>query len=174
MNLYELTKEFRQLAFEIEEAASSDDVDAIFSISEDIQLLQMPFEEKLEGYVRWLKNVEAEEQALEDEIARLKKRKDSLARQQEAIKRAMKDALHAAQERKVKLPIATVSLRKPCQRIEIDMDEVPNWPVEIYDAGIARVVETTTVNKNELKKLDGFENLPGVTIIDGEEGIQIR
>lgn len=88
-------------------------------------------EPKLESYLKILKNRAADVDALDTEIKRLKKKKESAAADVERLRNSIMAAMQAVQKKKVKTLTGTFSLRitkKLVTHLDEDdaFDEIPN------------------------------------------------
>lgn len=169
-NLYDLSHEVRRLALALERVEENGSNEELEALKQELIALKLSLEDKVDVYVRWLKNIESEEGVLRSEIDRLSARKKSCLRKQEFIRKAILDAMVAMGERRIKLAIATVSRTKPRESIEVDLEQCVLWEGEAE-----KLLEVSyKVNKSDLRNLPGYEKLPGVTITTGEEGVSIR
>lgn len=119
-SLYELTKSARLLNDLLESGELDEQAirDAIVNNDEDIA-------DKLEGYAKYIKNLESDVAGLKAEEKRLSDRRKTIENTIDRMKDAMKEALTVSGQTKVKKDggLFTFSLRKNPPRLEIDDPE---------------------------------------------------
>lgn len=180
-SIYELTGDFLTLYNLMEEGEIPEDVlaGALETTREELAI-------KVEGYCKWLKNLEADAEGLKKEEDRLSARRKTIENTIKNAKKAMTDALSVAlkdeKDKKVKAGTFTVALQKNPPRVVLDDPYVENYPSEflkfkepeidrktILDALKAAGKEDATPEAKELAKL-----LEGLAHVEQDEGIRIR
>jgi Siphovirus Gp157 len=132
--------------------------------------------ERLLTLVRWQANTRARTEALKEEIAKLTARKRGAEARADLMRRFMGYLMRTAGLHRFDAGVRTLYFRRNPPRIEVDTEEVSAWPAEVLErAKILGVVrESVEVNRTKLKTLPNWEQLPGVTIIEGDEVLGVR
>lgn len=86
--------------------------------------LSIPFSDKVDGIVRWTKNLEGRELALDAEITRLQARRKATSNLRERLKAYVLDSMVRADRTKLDLDIAPVSVVKNNPSCEIITPEM--------------------------------------------------
>lgn len=92
---------------------------------ENLDELKMQFEDKLESCAVYVKNLDAEANAIKDEETRLAQRRKSLESRIDYMKKYMLDCMTMADVRKVDTPKALISLRESKSVNVIDPSLLP-------------------------------------------------
>lgn len=175
MKLYELIKELAVVEHELEEVdlAEQEAPDALLV---RLQNLEIEAKQKVFGVATWIKNVDSLSEALAAEIKRLQARKKSCDTLQSNLRKFILWGLNALGIDKLKNELHTISRRKASEQIVVDATKVLEWPAAVFDAAIksGALREEYSVHKPLLKELPNWRELPGVSVIEGEESIQIR
>ena len=182
-SIYELTGEFLTLYNLMEEGEIPEDVlaGALETTREELAI-------KVEGYCKWLKNLEADAEGLKKEEDRLAARRKTIENTIMNAKKAMTDALSVAlkdekdKDKKMKAGTFTVALQKNPPRVVLDDPYVENFPGQfikvkepeldkkaILDALKAASKEDATPEAKALGK-----ELEGLAHVEQDEGIRIR
>lgn len=180
-SIYELTGDFLTLYNLMEEGEIPEDVlaGALETTREELAI-------KVEGYCKWLKNLEADAEGLKKEEDRLSARRKTIENTIKNAKKAMTDALSVAlkdeKDKKVKAGTFTVALQKNPPRVVLDDPYVENFPDKfikvkepeldkkaILDALKAASKEDATPEAKALGK-----ELEGLAHVEQDEGIRIR
>lgn len=145
MNLYELTGEYAQL-MELMDQDGEDDQ----ALQDTLEMIGMDIADKVDGYGKVLKNLEAEAKALREEEKRLANRRRALENNSERLKLRLRNALEymtfvSGQKQAVKGQLFTMSLRKS-EAVVIDDD------VDLEKVLPKYVVVKREPNKEEIKK----------------------
>lgn len=119
--LYDLTGNRATLLNQAEDGTIDPDV-----LQDTLDSIDGAIEDKAEGYVQVIKQIEADANAIDSEIKRLCDRKAVFLHNRDRIKKALKDNLEYAGIRKVKTPLFTVRIAKNGgkQPISIDQDNL--------------------------------------------------
>ncbi len=166
-NIYELTDEFRTLWALMEEGTIDDEV-----LAEVFQCTAEELAIKLEGYCKFIKNVEGDIEALKNEEKRLHERRQSLENTVDRAKGAMKAAMLAAGERSLACGTFKVGIQKSPPKVIIDDPYIENVPARYL------VQQEPTINKKLI--LEDFKNdgiipdLEGIAHIEQDDSIRIR
>ena len=169
MNLYEIAENILLAEERLEDAPEGSNEQRIFI--EYLDSLKGEVAEKIEICVKWEKNLMATEEALAAEIARLQARKKACENQRKNIRGYIMSGLARMGMSKMKLDIATVSIRKGKPSLEVDEALVEGWPVEVFEKA---VTVQYRVSKTALKDIPNHESLPGVHLVQGQDVLTIR
>jgi hypothetical protein len=180
--LYELTKDFRAA----EEAFSTLEADsemgevreiALDQLASNLLGLVLPLNDKLTELYKWRAKEKARQDSIKAELdrltARLASSKRTSERTIEFIDSVVKGVLESTGQKNVKLPIGTMYLQKNPDRVEVDVDRAAMWPDE-FKTQVYREEVTKKVDKAKLKKLTGYQSLPGVVVHEGNEGVRYK
>ena len=119
MNLYEITEEMRDLFEQIDPETG----EAPEGLADRIMDLNLSFEQKLVGYIAWIKNMEADIYALIDAKTKIHNKIISANRTVEYAKFCVKDALEATNTRKFSTAIHSAWIQENGGIIPVIMDE---------------------------------------------------
>ena len=147
-SLYEIRNEFITIQQLAEEGTLSDEVLAdVFANAEG------DLTDKLEGYCKFIKNMESDIAGLKDEEKRLNTKRKALENCVERSKKAMQDAMETAGKDKLKCGTFTTSIQNNPPKVVMDCDGVDGIP-EMY-----LTFPEPEINKKKIKEsLDaGYE-----------------
>jgi hypothetical protein len=148
MNIYDLTDKLKRVNDLIDEGAEN--------LDDTLESLELTFDEKVKGYAAIIRNTEAEEKALKDEIDRLNAKRKVKQNKIEYLKRNLFNALQATNKRKIEAGTFTLSIRKNPHSVSIlDESEIPK---QYY------IEQPAKLDKTKLK--DDLKN--GLTIAGAE------
>lgn len=121
MSLYDITNEIIDLLDLLADPdAEKEDID------KSLKLMQDQFETKFDGYMKALKNLEADEVVIKEEINRLKDRLESNKKSQENLKTAVMNSMIAIEKPKIKTALFSATVKKTNPSVVIvDEDEIP-------------------------------------------------
>ena len=163
-NIYELTESIRLLWDLMDQGELDDDVlkDAMMNSQEDLK-------DKLEGYCKFIRQMESDVDGISAEINRLQDRKTVLKNTIERSKNVMQMAMETAGEKKVKGQIFTISVQANPESVVLDEQYIENIPPEYLK------VKDPEVDKAKLKEdLKNGVNLEGVAHLEQNYGLRIR
>ena len=122
-NIYELTSDIRLLWNLMDEGSLEDEtiIDAMMNSQEELSI-------KLEGYCKWIRNMEADIKAFKDEEARISARRKTMENTVKRAKEAMQMAMETAGEKKMPCGTFTVSLQKNPAKVVMDEQYIENIP----------------------------------------------
>lgn len=169
MQLYEIAKDIIAAEEALDQAEEGSDTQKL--LIEYLDQLSYDLPDKVEGCVKFIKNLGAHEDALDAEIKRLQEKKKAVQNRIKNMRGYIMLCLGRLQVSKLKTTIATVSISKGREQIEVDDAQVEAWPPEAFEA-IVRV--KFDVSKTSLKAYEGFTELPGVTVSQGPDVLMIR
>lgn len=161
MNLYNLTTDFIRV---INGGMVVDDATGeILFDSDNLEELEMDYLEKLANVGLFVKNLEAEIEAIRNEERNLKDRREMKQRKVESLKRYMLESMEATDTKKVEDPRIAISTRKS-QRVIIDDES--QIPVDF-------IKYTKSVDKAKLKKVLKSTDISGAHI-EENESLQLK
>ena len=163
-NIYELTSDIQKIWDLIDEGEIDDEmlIGAMENSQEELSL-------KLEGYCKFIKNLEAEAKAFKEEEARLAARRKTRENTIERAKKAMQMAMETAGERKMPCGVFTVSLQKNPERVILDEAYIENIPEEYLK------IREPEIDKAKIKEdLKAGKNLEGIAHLEADDGLRIR
>lgn len=123
--LYELTDQF----VKVSELLQSGDYDEQV-LNDTLESIQVSLEDKVDGYVAVIKNFEAENIAIDQEVKRLQERKKVNVNGINRLKENLMYSLEQTGQKKVKSALNTVTIRNNAPSLKI-LDEV-NIPKKFY------------------------------------------
>lgn len=161
MRLYDLTEQYSDLLELAQEGGEGVDYAAM------LEGMEGAIGDKLDGYCKVIRTLEAEAEAVANESTRLAQRKTSLENEAKRMKDAIKVNMMRIGMDKHKSPMFTVSVTKPRERVEVtNIDAVPSQYL--------KVAAPTVDKKAVTDALKAGEKIHGVTIVLGEQGLTIR
>lgn len=163
-NIYELTESIRLLWDLMDQGELDDDVlkDAMVNSQEDLK-------DKLEGYCKFIRQMESDVDGISVEIKRLQDRKAVLKNTIERSKKAMQMAMETAGEKKVKGQIFTISIQANPESVVLDESYIENIPPEYLK------VKDPEIDKAKLKEdLKNGVNLDGIAHLEQTESLRIK
>lgn len=166
-NIYELTGAFNKLWELIDEGEIENEV--LLEIFDDTT---SDLKEKLEGYCKFIKNVESDIEGLKAEEKRLYNRRKALENTIERSKLVMKLAMEAAEEKKLSCGTFTVSVRNNPPKVVLDEVFIGNIP-EQYVIHPAPEINKKAILE-DLKANVNTEALEGIAHLEQGTSITIR
>lgn len=160
MNLYELTEQYQTVLEMAREGGEGFDYEAMLNGMEGA------ISDKLDGYCKVIKTLEAEAEAVKAESLRLSQRKTVLENQVTRMKEAMKTGMIRLDMDKHKSTLFTVSITKPRQRVEVtNIDAVPSELLKVK-----KEVDKTAA----MELLKSGQTVHGVSLVYGTSGLTIK
>lgn len=163
-NIYELTNELSLLWDLMENGELEDEVliGAFDCAKEDLA-------DKLEGYCKFIKNLESDIQGLKAEEERLNARRKTMENTVTRCKEAMKFALNTAGEKKIACGTFTVSVQNNAPSVVLDEQYLENIPEEYL------VPQEPKIDKKKIKAdIDAGKNLDGIAHLETGVSLRIR
>ena len=163
-NIYELTNELSLLWDLMENGELEDEVliGAFDCAKEDLA-------DKLEGYCKFIKNLESDIQGLKAEEERLNARRKTMENTVTRCKEAMKFALNTAGEKKIACGTFTVSVQNNAPSVVLDESYIENIPEEYL------VPQEPKIDKKKIKAdIDAGKNLDGIAHLETGVSLRIR
>lgn len=153
MNLYEITREAQELAFLLESEELTPELEAALIINQD------QLQAKAANYAKVIANIEADADAIDNEIKRLKDMKDSKQRAINRLRETLKNAMLTSQIDKIESPLFKLSLRRS-EAVEVDL-------VEALPADFVFKKVTLSGNKVAIKEaIKRGESITGARIVE--------
>lgn len=163
-NIYELTNEL-SLLWDLMESGELDDealIGAFDVAKEDLA-------DKLEGYCKFIKNLESDIQGLKAEEERLNARRKTMENTVSRCKDAMKYALNTAGEKKIACGTFTVAVQNTTPSVVMDETYLENIPEKYL------VPQEPKIDKKKIKAdIDAGENLDGIAHLETSTSLRIR
>lgn len=176
-SLYELSAELRRAKEMIEDLEEQSDFTAAESvIAEWLSDINRDVMTRVQGIVRWDASAKAEEEALDVEIKALQAKKKTKQNLQKNLRSYLQQFMESQGLRKFDALIRKISIIPGRASFEVDESKIMEWPADMFDAAVqagAIVYEPKLKSKTALKALPGFETLPGVSEVVGEDSIRI-
>lgn len=156
MKLYQLSDKYNQLIQYMEE------VDNPEELKDTLDAIEDAFDSKVENIVKLIRAKKAEQEAIEEEIRRLKVRAERIQKDTEWLENYVKTEMEQIGRMKVKSALFNISLRlnPPAVRI-IDDSLLPDW-------AISEKVTRTVDKQSLLERLRNGEKIPGVEIVQNK------
>lgn len=153
MNLYEITQEAQYLAVLLETEELTPELEEALIINQD------QLQAKAVNYAKVIANYQAESDAIDQEIKRLKAMKDSRDKKVEWLKESVKKAMLVSGIEKVESPLFKLSVRRS-EAVEVDV-------VEALPSAFQNVKNVVTADKVAIKEaIKRGENVFGARIIE--------
>ena len=159
MNLYELNQSFNNL---IEVLENTEDENIKELIKNSMDQLTLETNEKIENIIKYIKNLEAEAEALEKESKRLNDRKVKTLKKVENLKNYLKDFTNTLDSKKYHTGIFNISIRKNAAAIIIENEFLV--PEEYCKTEVVRKVDKIALKE----KLKAGEVIEGVKLQQNE------
>lgn len=133
MNLYELTADYLKLQSMLEDP----DVDQQ-AVTDTLEAMDYAIEEKADGYVRVIKNMEGNIEAIKLEMNRLMSKKVLLEAGIKRLKTNLQESMIAMDKRKIKTDLFQISIQKNGGAIpvivDVPVEQLPDECVIITEA----------------------------------------
>ncbi|WP_203627569.1 siphovirus Gp157 family protein [Lacticaseibacillus mingshuiensis] len=125
-------------------------------LQDTMDSLDGAIEEKTEGYVQVIKQIEADADVIGTEIKRLTDRRAAFLHNRDHIKQSLQECLEYAHLTRVKTPLFTVTIAKNGGKQPIDIDE-DNLQADVFKE--VRTPDTDLIRQ----RLDAGEEVVGAT-----------
>ncbi len=166
-SIYELNAEFMTLWQLMEDGTLEDEalIGAFDVAKEDLA-------GKLEGYCKFIKNLESDIAGLKEEEKRLATRRKTMENTVERAKQAMKFAMQTAGEKKIAAGSFTCSVQQNPPKVVLDEPYLENIPEKYLTP------QEPTINKKLMLEVlkDNYETpeLQGIAHLETDESLRIR
>ena len=160
MRLHEIT----EAMIELQNIADNDELDDEI-LRDTFEGLDGAFEDKADQWARFIKDEEADIDAIGNEIDRLKARKDRKQKTVDRMRLNLSGYMRAANKTKFKTALFSYGFRKS-QSVEITNEsELPKW---------ALIEQAPKISKTEIREhLKNGETVPGAKLVENES-LQIK
>lgn len=163
-NIYELTGAFNTLWNLMEEGSIDDE-----TLQEVFENTEEELSAKLEGYCKFIKNLESDIAGLKAEEKRLAEKRRVMENTIERAKFAMQMAMNASGNKKMPCGSFTVSLQKNPESVVMDEQYIENIPEEYLK------YKDPEIDRAKIKEhLKAGVNLEGIAHLEQSEGLRIR
>ena len=153
MNLYTLTQEAQYLAVLLETEELTPELEEALIINQD------QLQAKAVNYAKVIANYQAESDAIDQEIKRLKAMKDSREKKIEWLKESVKKAMLVSGIEKVESPLFKLAVRRS-EAVEVDL-------VEALPNAFQNVKNVVTADKVAIKEaIKRGENVIGARLVE--------
>ena len=153
MNLYTLTQEAQYLAVLLETEELTAELEEALIINQD------QLQAKAVNYAKVIANFQAESDAIDQEIKRLKAMKESREKKIEWLKESVKKAMLVSGIEKVESPLFKLSVRRS-EAVEVDV-------VEALPSAFQNVKNVVTADKVAIKEaIKRGENVFGARLVE--------
>lgn len=153
MNLYEITQEAQYLAALLETEELTPELEQALIINQD------QLQAKAVNYAKVIANYQAESDAIDQEIKRLKAMKESRDKKVEWLKESVKKAMLVSGIEKVESPLFKISVRRS-EAVEVDV-------VEALPNAFQNVKNVVTADKVAIKEaIKRGENVLGARLVE--------
>jgi hypothetical protein len=153
MNLYTLTTQAKQIALLLEEGEFTPELEQALAITQE------QLQEKAINYTYVIKNYEADSQAIDNEIKRLKAMKDAKDNAIDRMKEAVRNAMLASGIDKIESPLFKLSLRRSESVEVVNIDQLPE--------NLVTVKKTVSADKVKIKEaIKAGQNIEGAVVIE--------
>lgn len=163
-NIYELTESIRLLWDLMDQGELDDDVlqDAMMNSQEDLK-------DKLEGYCKFIRQMESDVDGISAEIKRLQDRKAVLKNTIERAKKVMQMAMETAGEKKVKGQIFTISIQANPSSVVLDEQYLENIPEKYL------IPQEPKLDRKKIAEdIKAGEDLNGIAHLEQTESLRIK
>lgn len=128
-SLFELTAEYKQLLFMLEDAEDADDETVVEVIKDTLELLDGDIEAKADGIAYIIRELDADEEMLKKEEQRLRARRESIVRNRQRLKENLMEAMRLTGKEKFKTQFNSFGIRKAGGKAPLILDTAPeNMP----------------------------------------------
>lgn len=153
MNLYEITQEALYLSTLLETEELTPELEEALIINQD------QLQAKAVNYAKVIANYQAESDAIDQEIKRLKAMKESREKKIEWLKESVKKAMLVSGIEKVESPLFKLSVRRS-EAVEVDL-------VEALPNAFQNVKNVVTADKVAIKEaIKRGENITGARLVE--------
>ena len=166
-SIYEIGNEFATIWQLMEDGTLDDE-----TLAEVFENAKDDLADKLEGYCKFIKNLESDIDGLKAEETRLKARRQTMENTVKRAKEAMKTAMLTAGEKKIAAGSFTVNVQLNPPKLVLDEQYLENIPEKYL------IPQEPEINKKQmledLKANESLKELEGIAHIEREESLRIK
>ncbi len=153
MNLYTLTTQAKEISLLLEEGEFTPEIEQALAITQE------QLQEKSLQYTYVIKNLEADSQAIDNEIKRLKAMKEAKDNAIDRMKEAVRNAMLAFGIDKIESSLFKLSLRRSESVEVVNIDQLPE--------SLTTVKKTVSADKVKIKEaIKAGQNVEGAVIVE--------
>lgn len=163
-SIYELTGDMLLLwnLMDSDEIEDETLIDAMMNSQEELSI-------KLDGYCKFIKNIDSDIEGIKAEEKRLAARRKTLENTKDRAKKAMQYAMTVAGEKKMTCGSFLVYLKKNPEHVVMDEQYIENIPAEYLK------VKDPEIDKTKIKQaLNEGKDLSGIAHLEQDESLQIK
>lgn len=136
-SMFELTLEYKQLLFMLEDAEDADDETMQEVIKDTLELLDGDIEAKADQIAYIIRQLDGDEEMLKKEEQRLRARRESIARNRQRLKENLMEAMRITGKEKFKTKFNSFGIRKAGGKAPLILDTAPeNLPERFQEIKI--------------------------------------
>ena len=164
MTLYEMTEDYKMLL----EMAEDPDADPAV-LKDTMEGIEGAIEEKAEGYAMVMKELEASELAIKNEVDRLNARRLSISNNVRCMKLALQHAMELTGKTKFKTQLFSFGIQKNPPAVVMDEQYLENIPEKYL------IQQEPKIDKQKIKEdLKAGVDLEGIAHLEQGESLRIR
>ena len=164
MTLYELTDEYKTLLQMAEDPETDPEV-----LADTMEALEGEIEDKADGYAIVMKELEASEQKIKNEVDRLNARRLSIANNIRLMKLRLQESMLATGKTKFKTDLFSFGIQKNPPSVVMDEQYLENIPEKYL------VQQDPVIDKKKIKEdLKAGVDLEGIAHLAQTESLRIR
>ena len=153
MTLYNITTEIKNLTLQLEEGELTPELEQALVITQD------QLQAKAIDYCYVIKNLEADSEAIDNEIKRLKAMKEAKDNTIDRLKEAVRNAMLASGIDKIESSLFKLSLRRSEAVEVVNIDQLPE--------SLTTVKKTVSADKLKIKEaIKAGQNVEGANLIE--------
>ena len=164
MTLYELQEDYKKLL----ELAEDPDVDPEV-LADTMEGIEGAIEDKAEGYAMVMKELEASELAIKNEVDRLNARRLSISNNVRCMKLALQQAMELTGKTKFKTQLFSFGIQKNPPAVVMDEQYLENIPAQYL------IPQDPKIDKQKIKEdLKAGVDLEGIAHLEQGASLRIR
>ena len=155
-SLYELSQEYQALLEILEDGEASEE-----AINDTMGLILDDIEDKMEGYGKVLKTMQADAEALKQEKMRIAARQKAIENGMERLRDRLKAALQITGQKKVKTKLFTFGITTREKAVlDVDLTDIPEEFVKVtYEAKMNDITKYLKENRAYFAHLEQVDSL---------------
>ena len=164
MTIYELTEQYMRLLELAEDPDCDPDV-----LQDTMEALEGEIEDKADGYAIVMKELEASEQKIKNEVDRLNNRRLTIANNMRAMKLRLQTSMIETGKTKFKTELFSFGIQKNPPAVVMDEQYLENIPQKYL------VQQDPTIDKKKIKEdLKAGVDLEGIAHLEQTQSLRIR